>query len=137
MTHNDRDQELLKQYMDHLLPEDDGNLEIIKQRLDKEAVRRRRKAALKRRSKRLYGLSVACILLCAAVVAGRRWLMTTSLLVSHAGSDEMPQYDLFETILRATPVIQYVAFIIAILLVAAAAVCLWRGIVNEKKSDQL
>lgn len=63
MTHNDRDQELLKQYMDHLLPEDDGNLEIIKQRLDKEAVRRRRKAALKRRSKRLYGLSVACILL--------------------------------------------------------------------------
>ena len=72
-----------------------------------------------------------------AVVAGRRWLMATSLLVSHAGSDEMPQYDLFETILRATPVIQYVAFIIAILLVAAAAVCLWRGIVNEKKSDQL
>ena len=59
------------------------------------------------------------------------------LLVSHAISDEMPQYDLFETILRATPVIQYVAFIIAILLVAAAAVCLWRGIVNEKKSNQL
>ena len=75
MTHNDRDQELLKQYMDHLLPEDDGNLEIIKQRLDKEAVRRRRKAALKRRSKRLYGLSVACILLCAAVwsAAGGCW----------------------------------------------------------------
>lgn len=137
MTHNDRDQELLKQYMDHLLPEDDGNLEIIKQRLDKEAVRRRRKAALKRRSKRLYGLSVACILLCAAVVVGRRWLLGRFLLVSHAISDEMPQYDLFETIIRATPVIEDVALIIAILLVAAAAVCLWRGIVNEKKSDQL
>ena len=137
MTHNDRDQELLKQYMDHLLPEDDGNLEIIKQRLDKEAVRRRRKAALKRRSKRLYGLSVACILLCAAVVVGRRWLLGRFLLVSHAISDEMPQYDLFETIIRATPVIENVALIIAILLVAAAAVCLWRGIVNEKKSDQL
>lgn len=137
MTHNDRDQELLKQYMDHLLPEDDGNLEIIKQRLDKEAVRRRRKAALKRRSKRLYGLSVACILLCVAVVVGRRWLMARHMVVQYAISNEMPQYDLFETIIRATPVIEDVALIIAILLVAAAAVCLWRGIVNEKKSDQL
>ena len=137
MTHNDRDQELLEQYMDHLLPEDDGNLEIIKQRLDKEAVRRRRKAALKRRSKRLYGLSVACILLCAAVVVGRRWLMARHMVVQYAISHEMPQYDLFETIIRATLVIQHVAFFIAILLVAAAVVCLWRGIVNEKKSDQL
>ena len=137
MTHNDRDQELLKQYMDHLLPEDDGNLEIIKQRLDKEAFRRRRKAALRKRANRLYGLSVACILLCAAVVAGGQWLMAKHMVIQYAISNEMPQYDLFETILRATPVIQYVAFIIAILLVAAAAVCLWRGIINQKKSDKL
>lgn len=90
MTHNDRDQELLKQYMDHLLPEDDGNLEIIKQRLDKEAFRRRRKAALRKRANRLYGLSVACILLCAAVVAGSQWLETRYIQVSHAGSVELP-----------------------------------------------
>jgi len=137
MTHNDRDQELLKQYMDHLLPEDDGNLEIIKQRLDKEAFRRRRKAALRKRANRLYGLSVACILLCAAVVAGSQWLETRYIQVSHAGSVELPQYDLFETIIRATPVIRDAAFFIPILLVIAAAVCLWRGIVNQKKSDKL
>ena len=49
----------------------------------------------------------------------------------------MPQYDLAETIIRATPVILNIAIIIAILLVIAAAVCLWRGIVNQKKSDKL
>ena len=134
MTNSDREQELLQKYMDHLLPEDDGRLKRIKQRVGSDLFRKRQKAALKKRANRFYAASIACMLLCVGIFGGYQVLLQNQLFKPHAISNEFKP-DPFSNI--QDPKFLFALLIILIVLFACACIFLWRGISNQKKSDKL
>lgn len=134
MTNSDREQELLKKYMDHLLPEDDERLKRIKQRVGSDLFRKRQKAALKKRANRFYAASIACMLLCVGIFGAYRFLLQDQLSESHAISNVFA-FNILNMI--RNPGLQVVFYIILTTLFIVAFVCLWRGMVSQKKSEKL
>ena len=131
MTNSDRDHELLEKYMNHLLPEDDERLKKIKQRVGSDLFRKRQKAALKKRANRFYAASIACMLLCVGIFGGYRLLLKNNLSKSYAISN-VSDPDWLNNI--QNPQILTLIYVIVAILLLCAFICLWCGIVSQKKS---
>lgn len=134
MTNSDREQELLQKYMDHLLPEDDGRLKRIKQRVGSDLFRKRQKAALKKRANRFYAASIACMLLCVGIFGGYRFLLHKELSRQHAISNVFKPYPLNN--IQDPRLLTALCIILAALFISGL-ICLWRGIQNQKKSEKI
>ncbi|MFR3786723.1 MAG: hypothetical protein ACLTWR_05475 [Agathobaculum desmolans] len=134
MTHNGRDQELLQKYMDHLLPEDDERLKKIKQCVGSNVFQSKQKATLKKRANHFYAASMASILLCVGLLGGYRFLLQNQLFQSHTISNDL-RYDWLNNI--QNPGLLTVIYVILAVLVLCAIICLWCGIINQKKSKKL